>query len=499
MDTSSEDDSEQFDALSEDFEEKVSLQDEDVERPDGKKLKDLIKESIELIDGKFLCKICEKKYSSKATLLRHLRLAHELNSKKYFKCGEGKCNGRKFLTASEFEKHLWLIHTIGKGKLLKCEEEGCKTECKTNTDLNRHLWQVHDKGEGELFKCEEEGCKYECKFDYKLKDHAWRIHKKGEGKIYKCTEEGCDFESSYKRGIDRHLWRDHGKEKPQTTDGKEKPQTTDGKKPQTPEEEIQWFKCGEKNCSVKCKEKCLLKKHLWEIHVIGEGKWYNCDKENCNYRTRNSNTFKVHMSFTHDIGDKECDICCRNVFKLKPYHDPKTEEDLNVCGNCMKKLTGYESSREKLMVEFLQKDEDIGPYIVLKNSIIKGKSCNTLRRPDMLISSSEDLYLIIECDEYQHRGRNYNRSCEEGRLNEILDELPGGRVVIIRWNPDTYKVNGEKGKVERPERLEKLREVIIKLIDREYTEDDNIEVIYMYYDVDNELITDKFKTELILY
>jgi len=96
----------------------------------------------------------------------------------------------------------------------------------------------------------------------------------------------------------------------------------------------------------------------------------------------------------------------------------------------------------------------------LKDRILKGDSCNIKRRPDLYISSTKELHIIVECDEKQHQG--YNASCESGRIDELLDEIKEGRVVIIRWNPDHYKVN--KGvKKKRKERLKELKDFILDI------------------------------------
>ena len=66
--------------------------------------------------------------------------------------------------------------------------------------------------------------------------------------------------------------------------------------------------------------------------------------------------------------------------------------------------------------------------LYLSNQKIKGTSCASNDRPDLVISSNNDLVIIVECDEYQHSG--YNTSCEHARMDRILDEFNSSRVVI---------------------------------------------------------------------
>ena len=150
---------------------------------------------------------------------------------------------------------------------------------------------------------------------------------------------------------------------------------------------------------------------------------------------------------------------------------------------------------EKQMVECLKKNNKIGPYIILEDAIIKGANCNTKRRPDTLISSTTSLHIIVECDENQHIG--YIKSCEDARINEILDEIPDGPVAIIRWNPDNYKdINGKKKK-NRNERLDILQNLILKISEKEIKDDNFIMVYYVFYNQENEIITDNFKKVFI--
>lgn len=86
--------------------------------------------------------------------------------------------------------------------------------------------------------------------------------------------------------------------------------------------------------------------------------------------------------------------------------------------------------------------------------------CNTKRIPDLMISSTDDLVIIVEYDEKQHIG--YNSSCELGRMDEILDELKGTRTIFIRWNPDYCKKNGVRLCKTLDDRLDELKKTNIK-------------------------------------
>lgn len=196
-----------------------------------------------------------------------------------------------------------------------------------------------------------------------------------------------------------------------------------------------------------------------------------------------------HLSHSHDIGDYQCETCFKNVPKVTPFKSERTQnKEIDVCRECYTKYNDYSGRIEKKMAVFLEKEPQIKPFIILKNAIIKGNVCMTRRRPDLYIASTNKLHLMVECDEYQHR--SYARNCERGRMDEILDEIPEGRVVFIRWNPHKahkYQNNLDKLVVIKdniPTRLETLRQFILHLIGRKEQEwpiNRNYLVYYMYY------------------
>jgi len=63
------------------------------------------------------------------------------------------------------------------------------------------------------------------------------------------------------------------------------------------------------------------------------------------------------------------------------------------------------------------------------------------RRPDILCDFGTHL-IIVEVDENQHN--QYETTCENRRMMELSQDVGHRPIVIIRFNPDDYKVNGEK-------------------------------------------------------
>ena len=352
----------------------------------------------------------------------------------------------------------------------KCAEKDCPYSTKNKSHLKQHLWAVHDIGKGEIFECNEKDCPYSTKSKSNLKQHLWDVHDIGEGEIFECNEKDCSHSTKRKSHLKQHLWEVHD----------------------IGEGEI--FQCNEKDCSYSTKDKGNLKRHLWGVHDIGEGEIFECNEKDCSYSTKNKGHLKDHLSSFHDIGEKQCEYCYNNVNSLTSFTNPKTKIKNDICRKCYKNCAGYSSRIEKETVEFLKNNERISPYIVLEDKILKGNKCNTKRRPDLLLSSSSEHYIVVEIDENQHRG--YDKRCEEGRMNEILDEIPDGYVSIIRWNPHKYKTEGKQK--NKKERMEILTKLIIKISELELKNDkDLIRSYYCFYDKDNEIICNNWNSQFI--
>jgi hypothetical protein len=73
------------------------------------------------------------------------------------------------------------------------------------------------------------------------------------------------------------------------------------------------------------------------------------------------------------------------------------------------------------------------------------------RRPDMLLDMGSHI-IIIEIDEYQHKG--YDCSCENKRLMEISQDLNFRPIVFIRFNPDEY-IDNNGDKIKSPWKINK--------------------------------------------
>ncbi len=132
-------------------------------------------------------------------------------------------------------------------------------------------------------------------------------------------------------------------------------------------------------------------------------------------------------------------------------------------------------------------------YLSANDKSLRAQGGCQLYRPDKLYIS-DDLVLIVECDENQHRSVDY--SDDGQRINDISQEsgIYGKQLVVIRWNPDNYNA-GDGGMKSQRERLERLVSLMRKVRTKKY--DDMIFIYYMYYDVDNPVVTRTYSNKFI--
>ena len=394
-------------------------------------------------------------------------------------CSE--CN-ESFEDELSSEKHLYKKHQIGDGKFYKCEL--CSYKTGNTSHLKSHKTYIHNINVV-WYSCSE--CEYKAKNNSGLKIHKARIHNINVI-WHKCSE--CDSKFKSKGELKNHKARIHNINviwhKCSECDSKFK-STSDLKRHKVFVHDIDviWYKCPE--CDSRFKSNSKLKRHKTFAHNI-DVIWHNCTE--CDSKFKSGSHLKRHLENVHDQGNRTCELLQCKCFKLYSYRDPNKDKAIKVCRKCYKKATGFRCRPEEQMVKHLQSIPNISPYIVLKDRIIAHDSCDTKRRPDILISSG-DIHIIVECDEKQHK--SYLPSCESGRMDEIIDELKTGQIVFIRWNPDYYKA---KEKDNRKQRLVKLSNLILQITSGK-KELPHISVLYMYYDKDNEVICDRWYKELL--
>jgi hypothetical protein len=188
-----------------------------------------------------------------------------------------------------------------------------------------------------------------------------------------------------------------------------------------------------------------------------------------------------------NIKDKKC-IKCNLTLANKKYK-----------GHCLRCFIRYFPNepivrnykiKEKHMTDYI-KEEFKGLDLKFDKTLLCGCS---KRRPDIFI----DLFnytIVIECDENQHKSKQYE---EEEREWDIYDDLAKRPIIFIRFNPDGYKDESNKkinscfkickttgiqiiaNKKEFTKRLKKLKETIQFHLENKPKE--NINIIKLFYD-----------------
>lgn len=428
--------------------------------------------------------VCAEKFKSNNTLKRHYTNMHDVNRELFscdFKDAEGIQCDYKTKLHYNLKDHKANSHDIDVVwhycDQKNDKDENCDYKCKTSTHLREHKAVKHEIKLKEYF-CDQkdiknvnEMCKFKARSAKDVKRHKMRIHKIDP--VYKYCEEKingekCDYKYLVSSQLKQHILHIHTK-------------ATD----------IPYFNCDDEKCDYKAKTKDALKKHFNRNHNP-DVKWISCDQKDCKSKFIANAELKNHLESIHDIGDHKCELCIKNHNSQIKWKDPLTKKELKICKACFKKATGANSRKELVMSEYLDTMEQIRPFLVGSDVSFKSIGGCSLKRPDKLYMSP-DLVLWIECDEFQHKHTNAEYTCDEKRISDSYDEFSGKKLVVIRWNPDSYK--SDTAKVLFKDRLKSLKDLVLSIIETPPTE--LIYIYYMYYDIDNDLISRNIPYKLI--
>lgn len=297
--------------------------------------------------------------------------------------------------------------------------------------------------------------RFQAKTQKRLDAHVNRKHNP-DAELFSCDK--CDYSTVVKGNLHRHKRTEH-------------------------DEVRKWFPCNK--CDEKSRSRRSLDYHRAMAHDI-DRQLFVCDHEGCSYTSKETTGLKNHKAYVHDLGDKECQICCRNVFKL--FTITVKKEKSKVCRVCHQKLSGSETRVEKKMSEYL--DRHYGTQFLLStDSTIQGEACQKYR-PDKMYADPQRV-IHIECDEFQHlRKASVDYTCDEKRISDIYDEFPGKEYIVIRWNPNGFHYPEGKWSREKKPNLKNRLEMLVQLLDRlpDIRFKNPITVIYMFYSPDNSRI-----------
>ena len=153
-------------------------------------------------------------------------------------------------------------------------------------------------------------------------------------------------------------------------------------------------------------------------------------------------------------------------------------------------ITRNYKTKENSVTDYIK--EKFKKYDIIFDKTIQG-GCSK-KRPDILFHFG-DKVIIVEVDENQHK--NYDTTCEKVRVNNLLEDINYRNLVLIKFNPDYYKLglkqinspwkmNNKNGileiinKKEWNKRLNTLQETINHYINNDITE--LFTMINLFYD-----------------
>ena len=139
-----------------------------------------------------------------------------------------------------------------------------------------------------------------------------------------------------------------------------------------------------------------------------------------------------HLPQDKNVIERPCASC-----KLLNF----INETTMMCNDCTEFFVGKNNrgEKERRVREVIetQVHKPLGlKFLVVDRPVPDGCS---KRRPDTATDYSHSIE-VVETDEHQHR--QYSHDCEISRMGTIHQDFGGIPVIFIRYNPDSYTVNG---------------------------------------------------------
>lgn len=470
---------------------------------------------------KYKCEYCKINYSSKSVLETHIKRKH--THQKDFKCDE--CT-EDFYTKADLNVHKLKEH-IDDTNALHCIVDGCTKLFYNESHLVKHF-KTHEKKNEILYVCEV------CQKVYSNYD-VYKSHKSEhkEPVVYKCTYEDCDKQYNRSNSLQQHIITQHTKEYPYTCLEKDCNKKFAAKidlKVHTDRYHTlnKTYKCEYEKCdysSYSCSE---LKQHVNRIHLQLKYKCTHCTEilsspesllehtrrkhtkiythmctyEKCTAKFFTSKELSAHIKRHHTFERTEaCDLCPLKFYAKKDLKRHKNDIHFKIeyykCEKCpmsfkrKERLTNhitYHHTEKGIQIQ-KKKEHEIAKLLDLHNIDYKREhhidfKCinnnDTFCRIDFVIIRN-GVIIFLEVDEQQHTW--YPMSCETRRMAQIFQTLMIENntmpIVFLRYNPDTFYIDGKKSKILKQERHKILLEEIEKC--SAFTKNT---IKYLFYDTD---------------
>jgi len=402
---------------------------------------------------------------------------------KPYKCSFTDCNFAASTSAS-VKAHERGVHLDERPfKCILCDYASAQ-----NSHLHTHMKTVH--GNDRPFQCSYDDCKFAAKVKSELGTHIARVH--GD-KTFKCTFDGCDFSTTRKGSLESHMLI-HENNFP--------------------------FYCTVSGCDYKCKTRQALNVHA-DVHVEErtfkcdyplcmhsfksirhlrhhqivhqEARPYACTFPNCKYAAKTATLLKIHMRYHTGERPFKCEFPGCDFSSAKKCHINSHKKSMHSPEGIARHKRHEARIAKLLAANNLPMDSQVHIDFQCSNP---SPETSVVDRPkkfallDYVIQQPHATF-ILEVDEDQHCG--YPVSCEIRRMMEVQASLMMGLqqqtakpIVWIRYNPDGFRINDARVKVQDKERTASLLKIL-----QNYQPKSQFEIIYMYYsaysDSDNHL------------
>jgi hypothetical protein len=215
-----------------------------------------------------------------------------------------------------------------------------------------------------------------------------------------------------------------------------------------------------------------------------------CDEENC----KEISEFGINNAIHCFLHKKDNEYCLLGKKCVQCNRENELCDNSGFCitycrpSKFFQESKKYEKKKEELVLSYLNKNikSDIFP---IDDKIID--STCVKRRPDRIYDCLY-YFLIIEIDEFQHK--NYYNGCifdrdtqEKRRMIQIHEALNIGTIpcIFLRFNPDSFIINGKKDKINMQKRLETLTKWVNYCLNINFKKvfgKKDIVIKYLFYD-----------------
>ena len=248
-------------------------------------------------------------------------------------------------------------------------------------------------------------------------------------------------------------------------------------------------------CEVEGCDKVFIESSKRTIHMrVHSGERpYQCKHENCDASFSQHSGLMAHYISHSGMKAYKCHIPdCNRIFTQsssrnhheKFFHDKQHRET-------------YIKKKEEWIVALLKKN-DIAFDRELTISFKNYGEADTWTRLDFVIYK-EDHIIILSVDEFQHL--DYEIICDVARMSKIVCAIRASgderRILWLRFNPDFFSYDGEKMRVEKKNREDRILQSIINS-EQMITDQNNVSIYYLYYDCYLDEDDDKLKPVIAL-